>query len=140
MRYLTIREPERGLREFDGFFGGIFDDFRRSMKAFGSAFAGNELELKEEKDKYVVSGELKDYGKKDLKVTVDDNVLYVKAEKKSEDRKTKETSYSSYSRVLYLGDNADAKKITASFKKGKLSIEIPKTKEPVKKVTEVTIQ
>ncbi|MFC2091783.1 Hsp20/alpha crystallin family protein [Elusimicrobiota bacterium] len=140
MRYLAIREPGGSLREFDRFFYSLFDDYRRSMKLFDSAFTGENLQVKEEKDRYVISGKLEGFKKKDIKVNVDDNVLYVKAENKTEDEKSKEASYRSYSRVLYLGDNVDIDKIKASFKKEDLSITLPKTKETEKKVTHITVE
>ena len=58
---------------------------------------------------------------------------------KTEDKKTKETSYRCYSRILYLGDNADAGRTKASFKNGTLSVEIRKA-EGKKKVTDIKVE
>lgn len=140
MRYLALRDQARELREMDRLFNRIFDDFGRSWNLFDREWTRNNLSISEEKDKYVATGKLEGFKKKDINVTVDDNVLYVKGETKTEDKKSKESSYTSYKRVLYLGDNIDTEKIKASFKKGILKIELPKTKETKKSVKKISIE
>jgi HSP20 family protein len=95
---------------------------------------GVPVDINETKDKYVVTAEIPGMGAKDFNVTLSDNVLTVKGEKKSEYQKDddgcycSERSYGTFSRTVRLPDDIkhDASKIKASYKDGVLKIEIPK--------------
>lgn len=140
MRYeLALIDSFNETRIMEKLFESMFEDFRKSLGEFESVFTGSELEVKEEKDKYLVSAKLDGFRKKDIKVRVDDNIMYIRAETESKNKKTKETSYKCYSRVLYLGDNVDTGGIKASFKNGNLSIELLKSKE-TKNIAEIKVE
>jgi HSP20 family protein len=70
---------------------------------------------------------------KDVKVTIEDDLLTISGEKKIEhaDEKThfSERSYGSFTRSFTLPADADRGAITAKFAKGVLTLEIPKTAE-----------
>ena len=88
------------------------------------------------------------FRKEDFKVNVEDDVLTVSAERKSEsvDAKTnqqyrrQEYSYSSFSRSFRLPDNAKDDSIEASYKDGILKLSIPKSKQEVKATKEIPIR
>lgn len=98
----------------------------------------------EEKDKaYVVTAELPGAEEKDVEVTLADNVLTIRGEKKLEaEREEKnmhvsERSYGSFRRSFRLPPECDGEKVTANFDKGVLTVSIPKTQgknNPVKKI------
>lgn len=73
--------------------------------------------------------------KKDFKIDVKDNVLFISSEKRQEDEKKnekimrREFSYSSFSRSFSLPNTVDTDKIRASHKDGILNITIPKREE-----------
>lgn len=91
----------------------------------------------------VVTVELPGIDEKDVDVTVSENRLMIKGEKKTDkEEKDKsfymtERSYGAFQRSLALPDEADTNKADAKFDKGVLTVSIPKTekaKEAVKKV------
>ncbi len=91
----------------------------------------------------VVTVELPGIDEKDVDVTVSENRLTIKGEKKAEkEEKEKnfymmERSYGAFLRSLALPDEADTDKADAAFDKGVLTVTIPKTekaKEAVKKI------
>ena len=92
----------------------------------------------------VVSVELPGIDEKDVEVTVSEDRLTIKGEKKAQkEEKEKnyyrmERSYGAFRRAIALPDEADADNADATFDKGVLTITIPKTekaKEAVKKVS-----
>lgn len=102
--------------------------------------------VEEEKNEYIVKAELPGVNEKDLKVTVDDRVLTVKAEYKDEvnekDKEKKEyteKSYGSFTRSFRLPENVDIDKIEAKYKNGLLKVSLPKIKVEEKKEREIKI-
>ncbi len=88
----------------------------------------------EETDKaYVISAELPGIDDKDIDLTLKDNVLTLKGEKKSERKEKKkdyhltERQYGSFRRSFRLPSDVDDKKINADFIKGVLKITLPKS-------------
>jgi HSP20 family protein len=83
---------------------------------------------------------------KDVAVTVEDRVLTIRGEKKEEkEAKEKEyyrreRAYGTFRRSIEIPAAVDATKIEASFKKGVLSIRLPKTKEAQEKVRQIEVK
>ena len=142
-------------------FGGEFDQlFNRMMRAWSFGFlepAGNgqpralrtfehapKVEVQENGKTYTITVELPGVDQKDVKVLVEDDVLTVSGEKHVErtDEKThySERSYGSFTRAFTLPADADRNGIAASFGKGILTLEIPKTAQPSAQVKEVAIK
>jgi HSP20 family protein len=73
-------------------------------------------------------------------------MLTVRGEKKQEDEEKgkdfyrKERSFGSFRRVLPIPGDVDESKIKASFEKGVLMIDLPKSEEAKKKVKHITIK
>lgn len=90
------------------------------------------VELVEGEGEYVLSAELPGISKDDIDVSVDDHVLTLKGEKRSEKAEDQgkthilERRYGSFERSFTLPRNVDAKKITASFKDGIMEVRLPK--------------
>jgi len=88
-------------------------------------------------DKVGIVAEIPGLSKKQIKVDVEDNILTISGDKHSvwDDAKAKvlrrELKQSSFKRSFTLGELLDGDDISANFKDGVLSIEIPKV-EPVK--------
>ncbi|MBK8498751.1 MAG: Hsp20/alpha crystallin family protein [Flavobacteriales bacterium] len=74
------------------------------------------------------------YKKEDLKVTMENDVLTISSEQKSEREEEKggysrrEFKYNSFTRSFQLPQNADGDKVTAGYDAGVLKLSIPKTK------------
>lgn len=102
----------------------------RALRAFEHM---PSVEVKENGKSYTVNVELPGLDEKDVKVTIEDELLSIAGEKKVEqtDDKThfSERSYGSFTRSFTLPADADRGAITAKFTKGVLTLEIPKTAE-----------
>jgi HSP20 family protein len=93
------------------------------------------VEVFEKEGKFVVKAELPGIKEEDMDISVVDNTLTIKGEKKTESEVKEEDyyccecSYGSFSRSIALPSNVDAKKIAASYEDGVLGISLPKASE-----------
>jgi HSP20 family protein len=83
-------------------------------------------------------------GKDDFKIDLDQNLLTISAEKKTEEAKQNvknirtEYRYQSFKRTFTVNENIDTENISANYANGVLSVQLPKkveVKEPVKQIT-----
>lgn len=133
-------------RVFDTFLGrgfGRFSDLPRV--AFGGS-ATPSVDVRESPTEIVVEAELPGLDEKDVSLTLNNGVLTLKGEKKSEREETKndyhlmERSYGSFQRSLDFGDAIDADKVRAAFEKGVLKVTLPKRPEAVKLEKSIPIE
>lgn len=100
----------------------------RALRAFEHM---PNVEVKENGKAYSITVELPGLDDKDVKASVEDDVLTITGEKKVErtDEKThySERSYGSFTRSFTLPADADRNAVSAKFAKGVLTIEIAKT-------------
>ena len=88
-----------------------------------------------EKDNVIVKADLPGLTKDDVSVTLQDNYLTIRGEKKHETEQKEanyflsERVYGSFTRTIELPLAVDAKKIEARFKDGVLHVTLPKTEE-----------
>lgn len=130
---------------FDDFFTG-FDVAPRGLASgkFGSFMPS--LDVKESDKEFTIRAELPGVEEKDIEVTVTDEAVTIKGEKKEEkEDKGKnyyymERSYGSFNRVIPLSTETDANKAEAGFKNGVLNITIPKSQSAKAKGTKVPIK
>ena len=118
-------------RLFDEFFTGFgvtpFRGWDRDVAVFAP-----RVDIVETDREVQLSAELPGLDEKDFEVTVDDNAVTIKGEKKEErEEKTEqsyhlERSYGSFHRVIPLPTEIEAGKASASFKKGVLKVVLPK--------------
>lgn len=105
-------------------------DEPRALRAFEHM---PNVEVKENGQAYTISVELPGLDEKDVKVTVEGDMLTISGEKKVEhtDEKThySERSYGSFTRAFTLPADADQNAVNARFAKGVLMLEIAKTAE-----------
>ena len=122
-------------------FRSFFEDLpvRTSEKDF-------RVDLTEKEDRYVLSAELPGVKKEDVKVTVEDDVLTVSAEKRDEHEGKedgvyrRERSYGKVYRSFTLGDHVVPDKIAGEFKDGVLTLNLPKREEVKVKTVEVKVK
>ncbi len=105
-----------------------------------------KTDIKDEGDKYVMESELPGFEKEDIKLDINGEFLVISAEHTAEseekDDNTKyirrERRFGSYKRSFDISD-VDAEAISAEYKNGILTIELPKKKpaEPVAKRLEI---
>ncbi len=128
-------------RLFDGFFGYEPVLFRTSDDRYGGFTP--HVDVTENEKEIVISAELPGMDEKDIEVLLSGDSLAIKGEKKEEKEETKknyyrmERRYGSFHETIPLPSEIDVNKIDASFKKGILSVKLPKTeaaKSAVKKI------
>ena len=85
---------------------------------------------------FTVTAEIPGGGEEDIDVTLSQNMLTIKGEKKVEEKEEKdgfyhlERRYGSFSRTIPLPPNTvDQDKVSATFDKGVLTISLPKLEE-----------
>jgi len=116
---------------FGDFFGSRFPD---PWGKNGDSFAP-QIDLSDNGSELRITAELPGLDEKDVEVTMAENLLTLKGEKKEEVEKEKgdhyycERSYGSFERSVRLPNGVDTDKATAKFKKGVLQITIPKKPE-----------
>lgn len=95
---------------------------------------------------YEVSVELPGIDESNVSVNVADGILTIKGEKKEEKEEKKkdyylsERRFGSFERSFRVPDGVDQAKIEATFKKGVLTVTLPKTAEAQKKETKIAIK
>jgi HSP20 family protein len=93
------------------------------------------VDIVDHKDEVVVHADLPGLDEKDIEVTVQDNMLTIRGERKEEKEEKKEDyyqaerTYGAFARTLTLPAGVDADKVKATFKKGVLEVHLPKSKE-----------
>ena len=93
------------------------------------------VDITEDEKQYVITAELPEVKKEDVKVTVENGRLAIAGERKFEheekDRKYHriERSYGTFRRSFALPDTANAENVLAEFKDGVLKVRIPKSEK-----------
>jgi HSP20 family protein len=104
-----------------------------------------EVDISEDDRGYLLKADLPEMKKDDVRVTVEDGVLSVSGERKSEkeDHKRKfhrvERSVGNFRRSFTLPEDADSTKVTAEFRDGVLKVHLPTTTKARSKALEVKV-
>lgn len=144
---LTRWRPFEGLpslrREMDNlwdrFFGGDW-----GLTPWQGKWAPS-LDVSETKDNLVVKTELPGIDPKDVDISITDNTLTVKGEKKQEKEEKEEnyhlieSGYGSFFRSLPLPMEVERDKVKANYKNGVLKITMPKSEKAKAKEVKVNI-
>jgi len=162
-RWGGLRSWEDEDRPFESFFHGmdslhkemnhLFEDFLKSNgrpslspKPWDYAPLNPQLDETEDEKAFHVKIELPGMDQEDVDITLTDGLLTIRGEKKQEEEEKgkdfyrSERSFGSFRRTLPIPVEVDESKIEASFKKGILSIEFPKTAEAQKKVKHIKVK
>ncbi|MGC2589798.1 MAG: Hsp20/alpha crystallin family protein [Pseudolabrys sp.] len=154
-RSSTLEPPFESLRQeinrmFDDFGWGSWPTFRRSLFATEPMFSRGltrtnmlAVDVAESEKAYEVTAELPGIDEKNIEVKVANGILTMKGEKQEEKEEKKkdyylqERHYGSFKRSFEIPEGVDPDKIEAIFKKGVLTVTLPKKVEaqkPAKKV------
>jgi HSP20 family protein len=104
-----------------------------------------EVDISEDDQGYLLKADLPEMKKDDVRVTVEDGILSVSGERKSEkeDPKRKfhriERCYGTFRRSFTLPEDADSTKVTAEFRDGVLKVHLPTTPVVKSKATQVKV-
>jgi HSP20 family protein len=136
VRWDPFREIERWspLREWPGLrLGRVFDELLGEGRPL--SVPSPAVDITEADDKYVVTAEVPGVKREDLTVELQDGVLSIRGEKKSEREETKEKarylerSYGAFTRAFTLPADANPDRVSATFENGVLKVEVAKRAE-----------
>jgi len=128
----ALETPQRTKSVFD-----LIDDLWRSPLETSLAQTMGQMEypalnVSEDEKNITVEAELPGMESKDIDISLQNNMLVLQGEKRFEDEKKEgnyhriERSYGSFSRTIPLSSSVDEDKAKASFKKGVLTVTLPK--------------
>ncbi len=152
---LTRWKPERELSTWSPFgdlvnmqreLGRVFDNLFSDAK--GDVFVADwapRVDVMEQKDSYIIKAEMPGVNKDDVRITLHENVLSIRGEKKQEKEEKDvnyhriERSYGTFERQFALPTGVKSDKIDASYKDGILTVPLPKVEEAKPKEIEVKV-
>jgi HSP20 family protein len=130
---------ERLSRILDGFYARPQEDFTRSAWVPAvDIYSNGEHEL-------VLKAELPDMKEEEIDLTVEDNTLTLRGERKFDAEVTEdqfhriERSYGSFARTFALPPTVDAGKVSAQYKAGVLTVRLPLREEAKPKQIKVQV-
>jgi HSP20 family protein len=133
---VAAREPFGELwRPFGGRVQRLFREMEDEWPGFGARGWLPALDVNEDDGRYVVTVELPGAKREDVNVELQEGLITIHGEKKSEREEKKEKQryverrFGSFSRSFSLPRDADADHVEASFKDGVLTLTIPKTEQ-----------
>ena len=132
----TLRSPFRRSL-FD------VDPFRRAKAAFSGMPA---VDVTETEKGYKVVAELPGMDENNIEVKITNGMLTIKGEKQEEKEEEKqdyylrERSFGSFERTFPVPDGVELDKVDASFKKGVLTVTLPKTAGAQKTEKKITVK
>jgi HSP20 family protein len=135
--------------EIDHFFDGFFNNFGRPTSSLFNrgrfeSFSP-KIDISDEGSSVEVAAELPGLEEKDIQVSLNEDLLTIKGEKKYSDEKNDkdfyrvERRFGSFERSIKLPKEIDIEKINASFKNGVLTISLPKTEKAKEGVRQIEV-
>ncbi len=120
-------------REVDRLFDDLFRGTMPSLGFGGGTVAWPSVEVSDTDREVRITAELPGMSEKDVELLMEDGVLTIRGEKKSEtedkDRGYSERYYGRFDRRIALPSNSDEKGAKADFREGVLTITLPKSAE-----------
>jgi HSP20 family protein len=130
-------------QEMNRLFEDFWHDFNGNGSSVSNTFGFPHVEVSETDRELRVEAELPGMDEKDVEVLLDNGVLILRGEKKSETedkgRRISERYYGRFERQIPLPVEVQEDKISASFKKGVLTLTLPKSAEATQRVKRIPI-
>ncbi|GBD96866.1 MAG TPA: Hsp20/alpha crystallin family protein [Nitrospirae bacterium] len=128
----------------------LFEDFFRGfeIEPFGGRLSSfrPDIEVSENDKEIKITAELPGMDEKDIDVSLSDNTLTISGEKKEEkeskgkDYYMKERTYGSFRRSIPIYAEIEPEKVDARFKKGVLTITLPKSEKEIEKKKKIAVK
>ncbi len=143
------RDPFLSLhREVNRLFDDVFRGFGSGLPSFGNSamFGGGwpSVEISDTDKDIKVTAEVPGLAEKDIEVLLNDGVLALKGEKRSEsegkDRQFSERYYGRFERRIPLGVEVKEDQVDATFGNGVLTVTLPKTEKAQSQVKRIAIK
>jgi len=137
IRWEPAREVASLQSEMNRLFSTFFDTPTPSGGNGGSGMRRwiPAMDLVETEEHYVLKADLPGLTEEDVSIEVEDNVLTVSGERRTEHEDTKEGYFrleratGAFSRTLTLPEGVDAERIAARFDNGVLEVRVPKPEQ-----------
>lgn len=125
----------------------LFDDFTRGFgmpSLVGDRSVGwPSIDVKEDDKRFSVEVELPGMDHKDVEVTLTENVLTIRGEKRLEQEDSKrhysERYFGKFERQIPFATEVDGEAVKASFKNGVLKVEVPKAARAQERARRIAI-
>ena len=153
MKTLTTWNPLREMEEFQNRFQTLFCGlptfpirFPKNGERFNMPDWSPLVDIIEDDHEYLFKADLPEMKKDDVKVTIEDRVLYISGERKTEKEEKKrkfhrlERFFGTFERTFTVPEDADTTKIVAEFHDGVLWIRLSKRLIAKPKPIEVKVQ
>ena len=153
MTNLVKRNQHNPRSIFEELFDGDFENlltfeprrFGRGLESMKSNAWSPRVDIRETEDALIFDAEMPGIKEEDVEVTVENNVLTVKGERKFEkDEKDEnfhriERCYGSFQRAFSLPNNVDVNDVKANYSNGMLEISFPKKAEAKPKKVKIDL-
>ena len=140
---------EEAQNRFSTLFGG-FPTFPIRFPKNGGSFKLADwsplVDITEVDHEYLFKADLPEMKKDDVKVTIENGILYISGERRAEKEEKKrkfhrlERFFGTFERTFTVPEDADATKIRAEFRDGVLQVHLPKRPMPKPRPIEVKVQ
>jgi HSP20 family protein len=125
----------------------VLDHFLSSGNFGFENYRSPTIDVREEKDRYVLVAELPGLNEKDIKLEMKDDILSLSTENSKEQEKISETATwirrerkeFNFTRSFSLPEDVDREKVEAKFRDGLLTIELPKKPETAPRIVPVKV-
>lgn len=104
------------------------------------------VDIAEDDKEYLITAELPEVKKENVKVTVENGVLSITGERSFEKKENNqryhriERSYGNFVRSFTLPEDSDAAQVSAEFKEGVLKVHLPKSEKTKPREVEVKVE
>ncbi len=142
-----FRELDRMRREMERIWGGFLPERaagRGEIQEFAEWFP--EFDISETKNEIIVRAEIPGIDPKDVNVSLVDNMLTIKGEKKQQLEEKDENyhfigrNYGTFARAIALPREVQGEKVKASYRDGVLKIVLPKSEEAKEKEVQIKVE
>jgi HSP20 family protein len=144
-RWNPFKELEDMERRLSTYIGRQAAQTEAGKEAMTVAEWSPLVDITEDEKEYLIKADLPEVKKEDVKLTVQDDVMCISGQRKSEkEEKGKkyhrvERSYGSFMRTFTLPEDADGSKVSAEYKDGVLKVHLPKSEKAKPKSIEVKV-
>ncbi|MGH2892100.1 MAG: Hsp20/alpha crystallin family protein [Solirubrobacteraceae bacterium] len=145
IRWEPVRELGTIQNEMNRLFNSFFDTPTTHSNGATLRRWIPAMDLVETEDSFVLTADLPGLSESDVSIEVEDNVLTVSGERKSqhEDRKAGyyrvERSYGAFRRSLTLPEGVNAETVKATFDKGVLEVTVPKPEQQTPRKVQIAV-
>ena len=140
---------EEAQDRFSTFFGGLPTfpiRFPKNGDSSKLAEWSPLVDITEDDHEYLFKADLPEMKKDEVKVTIENGILYISGERRAEKEEKKrkfhrlERFFGTFERTFTVPEDADPTKIRAEFRDGVLQVHLPKRPMPKPKAIEVKVQ